>query len=63
MKYDTIKMDLGTDKCVVLHLKRGKVSSTENMTLMDNTSMPALTNQYKYRGLNLNASENIYRLK
>lgn len=60
-------MELGIDKCAVLHVKRGKVTTTENLSLMDNTLIPGLSNCYKYLGfyqsLNLDESENKIKIK
>jgi hypothetical protein len=49
-----IKMDFGIDKCAVLHVKKGKITSTENMELdLSNITIPTLNieQSYKYLGI------------
>jgi hypothetical protein len=47
-------MDFGIDKCAALHVKRGKITSKENMELdLSKITIPTLNieQSYKYLGL------------
>ncbi len=48
-----IKMDFGIDKCAALHVKRGKITSTENMEFDLSKIIPTLNieQSYKYLGI------------
>lgn len=52
---DSIKMQMGVDKCAMLDVRRGKIQNTEDgVTLMNATNIPALNanDSYKYLGIN-----------
>ena len=46
-------MTLGTEKCAFVHLKSGKIQTSENIELMDLSRFPSLPNNetYKYLGM------------
>ncbi|XP_045477913.1 uncharacterized protein LOC123683060 [Harmonia axyridis] len=50
---ETIKMEMGLDKCAVLHIKRGKITSGEAMLVQDNLKIQNLGPEetYKYLGI------------
>ncbi|XP_044760793.1 uncharacterized protein LOC123318242 [Coccinella septempunctata] len=51
---DSIKMEMGTDKCATLEVKRGKIQEPRTTTLMDFNRISALNEDesYKYLGIN-----------
>ncbi|XP_044758044.1 uncharacterized protein LOC123316095 [Coccinella septempunctata] len=51
---DSIKMEIGIDKCATLEVKRGKIQKTPSTTLMNFETISALNENesYKYLGIN-----------
>ncbi|XP_044751663.1 uncharacterized protein LOC123311659 [Coccinella septempunctata] len=49
----TIRMELGIDKCAVVHVKRGKLSEGDTMMIQDDFGIQTLTHgdTYKYLGV------------
>lgn len=50
---ESIKMQMGVEKCAVLNVKRGKIQESEQITLMSCMTIPTLNNNdsYKYLGI------------